>query len=60
VKILAFPNISTGVYGYPKQTAAEIAVTTVKKWLDTQNKPEKVLFVLFDEENADIYKYLLL
>ena len=59
IKTIAFPNISTGVYGYPKQAAAEIAVSTVMKWLDSQTKPEKVFFVLFDEENAGIYKSLL-
>jgi O-acetyl-ADP-ribose deacetylase (regulator of RNase III) len=59
IKSIAFPNISTGIYGYPKQAAAEIAVSTVMKWLDSQTKPEKVFFVLFDEENAGIYKSLL-
>jgi O-acetyl-ADP-ribose deacetylase len=57
---IAFPNISTGIYGYPKQAAAEIAVSTVMKWLDSQTKPEKVFFVLFDEENTGIYKSLLI
>jgi len=59
LKTLAFPNISTGVYGYPKRDAAAIAVDTVKKWLEKQDRPEKVLFVVFDEENAAIYESLL-
>jgi O-acetyl-ADP-ribose deacetylase (regulator of RNase III) len=59
IAIMAFPNISTGVYGYPKQAAAEIAVSTVSKWLESHTLPEKVIFVLYDEENADIYKRLL-
>jgi len=59
IAIMAFPNISTGVYGYPKQAAAEIAVSTVSKWLESHTLPEKVIFALYDEENADIYKRLL-
>ncbi len=59
IKILAFPNIGTGVYGYPKRDAAVVAVDTVRNWLEKQDKPEKVLFVVFDEENAAIYDSLL-
>ena len=47
---IAFPNISTGVYGYPKEEAAAIAVKTVKDFIDTTNI-EEVVFVCFDEEN---------
>ncbi len=57
---IAFPNISTGVYGYPKEQAAQIAVASVKRWMEEHVLPEKVIFVLFDEENARIYKTLLL
>jgi O-acetyl-ADP-ribose deacetylase (regulator of RNase III) len=59
VKTIAFPNISTGVYGFPKDRAAEIAVSSVKKWLESHLEPEKVIFVVFDEENAVIYNHLL-
>lgn len=59
IRTLAFPNISTGVYGYPKEAAALIAVETVKYWMVEHVLPEKVIFVLFDEENARIYKTLL-
>jgi O-acetyl-ADP-ribose deacetylase (regulator of RNase III) len=48
---IAFPNISTGVYGYPKSDAAQIAVHTVSYFLAKTNKIEKVIFVCFDEEN---------
>jgi len=48
---IAFPNISTGVYGYPKPGAAQIAVSTVSSFLAKTNKIEKVIFVCFDEEN---------
>ncbi len=58
VKTIAFPNISTGVYGYPKEEAAEIAVDAVKKYLRS-SKIEKVIFLCFNNENFDIYKRLL-
>lgn len=60
IKTIAFPNISTGVYGYPKQDAAAIAVSAVKKWLMRDKEMEKVIFVVFDEENHEIYKKLLM
>lgn len=50
-KTVAFPNISTGVYGYPKDQAAGIAVTTVTSFLQTALEIEKVLFVCFDAES---------
>ena len=53
-KTVAFPNISTGVYGYPKQAAAEIAVKTVKDFLSEHQVIEKVIFCCFDEENNRI------
>jgi O-acetyl-ADP-ribose deacetylase (regulator of RNase III) len=48
---IAFPNISTGVYGFPKSGAAQIAVHTVSSFLAKTKKIEKVIFVCFDEEN---------
>jgi O-acetyl-ADP-ribose deacetylase len=48
---VSFPAISTGVYGYPKQLAAEIAVVTVSEQLAGTSGIEKVIFVTFDEEN---------
>jgi|SRR5690625_1133349 len=57
LKSIAFPNISTGVYGYPKQEAAEIAVKAVKNFKSDHIK--KCLFVCFDQENFDIYQELL-
>jgi O-acetyl-ADP-ribose deacetylase (regulator of RNase III) len=57
VKTIAFPNISTGVYGFPKKLAAEIAVNEVKNF--KSEAIEKVLFVCFDDENEEIYQKLL-
>ncbi|WP_319589521.1 O-acetyl-ADP-ribose deacetylase [uncultured Draconibacterium sp.] len=56
VKSIAFPNISTGVYGYPKQEAAQIATQTVKEFLEQNDKIEELIFCVFDEENYTIYK----
>ena len=50
-KTIAFPNISTGVYRFPKPEAAAIAVQTVRVFLEENDQLEKVLFVCFDDEN---------
>jgi len=57
-KTVAFPNISTGIYGYPKKEAAEIAFNAVKEFLSQNDLPEKVWFVCFDEDNYRIYEKL--
>jgi O-acetyl-ADP-ribose deacetylase len=55
-KTIAFPNISTGVYHFPKEEAASIAVDTIKKFLSQNTSIDKVVLVCFDEEN---YHYML-
>ncbi len=45
---VAFPAISTGIYGYPKDLAAEVSLTTARDFLVEQGKPALVRFVLFD------------
>lgn len=57
LKTIAFPNISTGVYGYPKTKAAEVAIESVKMFCE-KNQPffEEIAFVCFDEENYELYK----
>lgn len=55
---LAFPNISTGIYGFPKQEAAEIAIATVQDFLKTQPSL-RVIFCCFDDENHSIYGEML-
>jgi len=52
-KTIAFPNISTGIYGFPKREAAIIAVKTVKDFLQDNQDIDKVAFVCFDEENFE-------
>jgi O-acetyl-ADP-ribose deacetylase (regulator of RNase III) len=56
---LAFPNISTGVYGYPKPEAARVAVTAVRETLPQTPSIKRVVFVCFDRENYSLYEKLL-
>jgi len=58
-KTIAFPNISTGIYHFPKERAAKIAVDTVKEFLSKADEIEKVIFVCFDEENYGLYEQLI-
>jgi O-acetyl-ADP-ribose deacetylase (regulator of RNase III) len=58
-KSIAFPNISTGVYGFPKKLAAEIATTEVSRFLTTSHVKPDVYFVAFDEENYLLYQEIL-
>ena len=59
LKSIAFPNISTGIYGYPKEKAAKVAVETVRKTLNETPDIKRVVFVCFDDENFRLYKGLL-
>ena len=59
LKSIAFPNISTGVFGYPKDKAAKIAIGAITSFLEKDKSLEKVIFVCYDEENYNIYKQLL-
>lgn len=56
---VAFPNISTGVYGYPKRDAAEVAVATVRNFFSSYEKTLEVTFVCFDEGNFGIYEGMI-
>jgi O-acetyl-ADP-ribose deacetylase (regulator of RNase III) len=59
-KSVAFPSISTGIYGYPKQPAAKVAVNAVRNFLNKHELSVKVIFVCFDTENLHIYRKLLI
>ena len=60
IKTIAFPNISTGIFGFPKEQAAKIAVSTVVDFLNSNNTSvESVIFVCFERENLEIYKKLV-
>ncbi len=53
---ISFPAISTGVYGFPKARAAEIALRETRDWLAGHERPEQVRFVCFDAETASLYR----
>lgn len=55
IQTIAFPNISTGVYGYPKDKAAKIAFETVRKYMADLQMIGHVFFVCFDTENYNLY-----
>ena len=60
LKSIAFPNISTGVYGYPKDKAAQVAVQAVKDYLQQHDTTlQQVVFVCFDEQNKRLYEEIL-
>ncbi|MCX6281235.1 MAG: O-acetyl-ADP-ribose deacetylase [Bacteroidetes bacterium] len=56
---IAFPNISTGIYHFPKELAAGIAIRETRAFLKTNKIPATVTFVCYDQENYDLYKALL-
>ncbi len=57
VKSIAFPNISTGIYKFPKEIAAQIAIQTIKSFKN-QEIVKEVIFVCFDTENFELYNRL--
>lgn len=59
LRSIAFPNISTGVYGFPKDRAAQIAIKTVCDFLDSNKQLERIIFVCYDAENYNLYKQIL-
>jgi len=54
---IAFPNISTGIYGYPKEAAAAIAIEVAQNFVAIIL--EKVVFVCYDDENYKLYQSIL-
>jgi O-acetyl-ADP-ribose deacetylase (regulator of RNase III) len=55
IKTIAFPSISTGAYGYPIEEASRVAVGSVKKFLEKEDKIKKVTFVLFSDLDFAVY-----
>jgi len=53
---VAFPSISTGVYGYPKEDAAEVAIEAVESYMNEHDGIDEVIFVCFSDDNYDLYE----
>ena len=56
IRTMAFPSISTGVYGYPIEKASRIAVAEVKRFLEENELPESATFVCFGASDTQVYK----
>ena len=59
IESIAFPNISTGIYGYPKELAAETSIAAVKQHQSSGRRLKEVIFCCFDDENFQLYDGLL-
>ena len=56
LETIAFPGISTGVYGYPKEQACDVAVRAVSGWLAAHDLPRRVTFCCFGAADAELYR----
>jgi len=59
IRSVSFPSISTGAYGYPLEKAAPVALKTVAQFLQQEQAPEEVRFVLFDSRTYQAYQKAL-
>jgi O-acetyl-ADP-ribose deacetylase (regulator of RNase III) len=59
IKKISFPSISTGAYGFPIIKASKIAINAVKEYLERNVNLERVVFVLFNEEDLEIYREVM-
>ncbi len=55
-KTVAFPSISTGVYGYPIEKAAGIALSAAREWAEEHDGLEEIRFILFSDDDLETYK----
>ena len=56
IESIAFPCISTGIYGFPAAPASEIAIATACRWIDQCQVPELIVFCCFDSQNLQLYE----
>ena len=54
-RAMAFPAISTGVYGFPKERAARIAYGTIATYFRRNTVPETVYLIFFSQEDYDVF-----
>lgn len=59
IESIAFPAISTGVFGYPMEEAAEVAFSTIKEMIPELHFVEEIRFVLFSEEDLELHKNVM-
>ena len=59
IKTIAFPAISCGAYGYPIEAAAQIALKTTREFLASEDKIDRVIFVLWGDDVYQVYRRLL-
>lgn len=59
IKRIAFPALSIGIFGYPKEEATEIAIKTVKDYLEEDSHFEEIHFIVFSEEVLQLYNKFL-
>ena len=56
VATIALPCIATGIYGFPKQQACQIAIDTVLAWLRSNRLPQVVVFCCYSDTDASLYR----
>ncbi len=56
IRVIAFPNISTGVFRFPKPLAADLALEATHQFLKKNKTIERVVFIIYDSENYEIYR----
>lgn len=56
---IAFPAISTGVFGYPRDKCAQVMLTTVKEYVSSGGKTREIVFCLYDEETYRVFEEVL-
>ncbi len=56
LRSIAFPSISTGIYGYPQEAATRVALTETGNFLENDSSIEKVIFACYPPENATVYR----
>lgn len=60
IRKIAFPAISTGIYGYPQELAAKTVINTVKEFIDKNAYSfDEIIFVLFDDYSKELYEKLI-